>query len=156
MTLTIERTPLTLKVDGREVQVEKLGIRLPFGRKPTDLTDIAASGDDAVSLSLNRSRSSAQSGTTLANNSYRATFRPNLQNFFVSSRLTRVFCLLKTGSNFFDSGTRQINDLARNWLLRIPTRLPLSNKQKSTQLINSRIRQAHSQNSVCDLHALID
>jgi hypothetical protein len=45
MTITIERTPLTLKVDGREVQVEKLGIRLPFGRKPTDLTDIAATGD---------------------------------------------------------------------------------------------------------------
>ena len=45
MTITIERTPLTLRVDGREVQVEKLGIRLPFGRKPTDLTDIAAKAE---------------------------------------------------------------------------------------------------------------
>ena len=54
MTITIERTPLTRIVDGREVQVEKLGIRLPFGRKPTDLTDIAATGDDAIYITESR------------------------------------------------------------------------------------------------------
>ena len=54
MTITIERKPLTLTFDGQDVQVEELGIRLPFGRKPTDLSDIAASGDYAVYVTETR------------------------------------------------------------------------------------------------------
>ncbi len=34
MTITIERKPLTIQFDGKDMQVEELGIRLPFGRKP--------------------------------------------------------------------------------------------------------------------------
>ena len=48
MTITIDRKPLTIMFDGQQVQVEELSIRLPFGRKPTDITDIAASGDYTV------------------------------------------------------------------------------------------------------------
>lgn len=48
ITLTIECKPETINWDGQELQVHKLSIRLPFGRKPTDITDIAASGDYTV------------------------------------------------------------------------------------------------------------
>ncbi len=48
MTITIERKPLTIQFDGKYMQVEELGIRLPFGRKPTDISDIAACGVEAV------------------------------------------------------------------------------------------------------------
>ncbi len=34
MSITIERTPLTLQWEGQDIQVEQLGIRLPFARKP--------------------------------------------------------------------------------------------------------------------------
>ena len=54
MTITVERIPMTLRIDGREIRVAKLGIKLPFGRKPIDLTDIAASGDDAVYITETR------------------------------------------------------------------------------------------------------
>ena len=54
MTLTIERTPLTLKFDGQEIQVEQLGIRLPFARKPADLADMCASGDYLVYITETR------------------------------------------------------------------------------------------------------
>ena len=42
MTITIERTPRTFTVDGNDIQVEELGIRLPFARKPVDLKDMCA------------------------------------------------------------------------------------------------------------------
>ena len=48
MTITIERTPRTFTVDGNDIQVEELGIRLPFARKPVDLRDMSASGDYIV------------------------------------------------------------------------------------------------------------
>ena len=44
MTITIERKPLTITFDGQEMQVEELSIRLPFGRKPADITEIAEIG----------------------------------------------------------------------------------------------------------------
>ncbi len=40
MTLTIERTPRTLKINGQAVIVEELGMRLPFARKPLDLDQV--------------------------------------------------------------------------------------------------------------------
>ena len=48
MTITIERKPLTITFDGQEMQVEELSIRLSFGRKPTDIAEIAAAGDYVV------------------------------------------------------------------------------------------------------------
>jgi len=57
MTITIERKPLTITFDGQEVQVEELNIRLPFGRKPADITDIAATGDDVVFVTETREMS---------------------------------------------------------------------------------------------------
>jgi hypothetical protein len=41
MTLSIERTPRTLKfADGTTQQVEELGVRLPMARKPADLSEL--------------------------------------------------------------------------------------------------------------------
>ena len=54
MTITIDRKPLTIMFDGQQVQVEELSIRLPFGRKPTDIKDIAASGNDVVYVTETR------------------------------------------------------------------------------------------------------
>ena len=48
MTLTIERTPLTLKFDGQEIEVEQLGIRLPFARKPVDLNFFSDRGTSDI------------------------------------------------------------------------------------------------------------
>ena len=48
MTITIERKPLTIQFDGKEMQVEELGIRLPFGRKPVTMSEIAGSEDCTV------------------------------------------------------------------------------------------------------------
>ena len=36
------------------MQVEELSVRLPFGRKPTDINDIAASGNDVVYVTETR------------------------------------------------------------------------------------------------------
>ena len=51
MTITIERTPRTLQFDGATIDVEELSVRLPFARKPADITDMAATGD-YVAISL--------------------------------------------------------------------------------------------------------
>jgi hypothetical protein len=48
ISITIESKPTTINFDGRELQVQKLSIPLPFGRKPTDISDIAACGVEAV------------------------------------------------------------------------------------------------------------
>ncbi|MGV1045150.1 hypothetical protein [Limnohabitans sp.] len=54
MTITIERKPMTVNFDGNSIEVEELSIRLPFGRKPADITDIAACGDYTVYVSDTR------------------------------------------------------------------------------------------------------
>ena len=54
MSITIERTPLTLQWEGQESQVEQLGIRLPFARKPENLRDMSASGDYIVYVTETR------------------------------------------------------------------------------------------------------
>lgn len=48
MTICIERTPLTLRFQGKPINVEKLGIRLPFARKPDRLDEMCASGDACI------------------------------------------------------------------------------------------------------------
>lgn len=54
MTINIDRRPLTIVFDGSEIEVEELGVRLPFGRKPADLTDLAACGDYTVYVTETR------------------------------------------------------------------------------------------------------
>jgi len=48
MSIIIERTPMTLNIEGKVFNVEKLGIRLPFARKPVDLEGISGGGDDEI------------------------------------------------------------------------------------------------------------
>ena len=40
MTITIERTPRTLQFGDTTLQVEELSVRLPFARKPADLSEL--------------------------------------------------------------------------------------------------------------------
>jgi hypothetical protein len=54
MTITIERTPRPLKVEGSTITVEELSIRLPFGRKSVGLDDLCASGNYRVFVSETR------------------------------------------------------------------------------------------------------
>ena len=39
---------MIFNLDGQNIYVQELSIRLPFGRKPSDITDIAATGNDKV------------------------------------------------------------------------------------------------------------
>ena len=48
LVLTVERKPIEIPWDGGTLQVEELGLRLPFARKPGNLRAMAASGDDAI------------------------------------------------------------------------------------------------------------
>jgi hypothetical protein len=52
--ISIERTPRTFKDDGQEIQVEELGIRLPFARKPCDLSYVGGSGSCPVYITETR------------------------------------------------------------------------------------------------------
>ncbi len=60
MTLTIERTPQTVTVEGKEIHVEALRLRLPFARKPADLHDMCASGDYQVLVTETREMAPAE------------------------------------------------------------------------------------------------
>ena len=44
MTITIERTPRIVKLDGQSIEVEELSIRLPFARKPENLGALGGDG----------------------------------------------------------------------------------------------------------------
>jgi hypothetical protein len=48
MIITIERTPRTLDFEGATIDVEELGIRLPFAHKPTDLDNMCTCGNAIV------------------------------------------------------------------------------------------------------------
>ncbi len=54
MTITIERKPLTINVDGQEIEVEELSLRLPFARKPENLRNMIATGDHIVYVTETR------------------------------------------------------------------------------------------------------
>lgn len=54
MTITIERTPRTLKVKGSPITVEELSIRLPFGRKSVNIDELCATGNYRVFVSETR------------------------------------------------------------------------------------------------------
>jgi hypothetical protein len=44
MTITIERTPRKVMRDGQMIEVEELSIRLPFARKPENLSALGGEG----------------------------------------------------------------------------------------------------------------
>ena len=48
MTLTIERTPRSLQIGNTILQVEELSIRLPFARKPADLSELGGSDSHKI------------------------------------------------------------------------------------------------------------
>ena len=48
MTITIERTPRTLKFAGVEINVEELSVELPFARKPCSLEEVGGYGNYKV------------------------------------------------------------------------------------------------------------
>ncbi len=54
MTISIERKPLTVEINGQVIEVEELSVRLPFARKPADLKDMGASEDCAVYVTETR------------------------------------------------------------------------------------------------------
>jgi hypothetical protein len=54
LSITIERTPVTVEFDGKNIHVEQLGVRLPFARKPADLSDMCASGEEIVYITETR------------------------------------------------------------------------------------------------------
>ena len=54
MSITIERTATAILFNGQKIQVEQLGIRLPFARKPADLDDMSTSGSDIVYITETR------------------------------------------------------------------------------------------------------
>jgi len=54
MTITIERKLLTLTIEGAPLVVQELSLRLPFARKPADITDMAVTGDYVVYVTETR------------------------------------------------------------------------------------------------------
>ena len=48
MTLTIERTPRTVRFNGELLHVEELGARLPFACKPDNLREMCATGEHRI------------------------------------------------------------------------------------------------------------
>ncbi len=44
MTITLERTPRTVMREGQMIEVEELSIRLPFARKPENLSALGGEG----------------------------------------------------------------------------------------------------------------
>lgn len=60
MTLTIERKPRTLMINGQAVIVEELGVRLPFARKPVDLDEVGGYGQTKVFVTETRAMTPAE------------------------------------------------------------------------------------------------
>lgn len=54
MTITIERTPRTLQFGGAAIQVEELSVRLPFARKPADLSEVGGNGQTKIYVTETR------------------------------------------------------------------------------------------------------
>ena len=54
MTITIERTPRTLQWGAQTIAVEELSVRLPFARKPVDLSEVGGSGLNKVFVTETR------------------------------------------------------------------------------------------------------
>ena len=60
MTITIERTPRTLQFEGVAIEVEELSVRLPFARKPADLSEVGGEGNYKVFVTETREMTPAE------------------------------------------------------------------------------------------------
>ena len=60
MTITIERTPRTLQFEGTAIEVEELSVRLPFARKPADLSEVGGEGNYKVFVTETREMTPAE------------------------------------------------------------------------------------------------
>ena len=54
ITITIERTPRTMTLDGTAIQVVELSVRLPFARKPADLSEVGGFGSTRIFVTETR------------------------------------------------------------------------------------------------------
>ena len=54
MTISIQRTPLTITREGLAIQVEELSVRLPFARKPADLSEVGGFGNTRILVTETR------------------------------------------------------------------------------------------------------
>jgi len=60
MTITIERTPLTITREGLAIQVEELSVRLPFARKPADLSEVGGFGNTRILVTETREMTTSE------------------------------------------------------------------------------------------------
>jgi len=60
MTITIERTLRTLQFEGTAIEVEELSVRLPFARKPCDLSEVGGEGSYKVFVTETREMTPAE------------------------------------------------------------------------------------------------
>ena len=60
MTITIERTPLTITREGLAIQVEELSVRLPFARKPADLSEVGGYGNTRILVTETREMTTSE------------------------------------------------------------------------------------------------
>ncbi len=63
MIISIERTPRTLNIGGTAIDVEELGVRLPFARKPVDLGEVGGNGQTRVYISETKELTPAEFDT---------------------------------------------------------------------------------------------
>ena len=54
MTITIDRIPLTITREGIAIQVEELSVRLPFARKPAELSEVGGYGNTRILVTETR------------------------------------------------------------------------------------------------------
>jgi hypothetical protein len=67
MTITIERTPRTLQFEGTAIEVEELSVRLPFARKPADLSEVGGEGNYKVFVTETREMTTTEFDEFAAN-----------------------------------------------------------------------------------------
>ena len=60
MTITIERTPRTLQFGDTTLQVEELSVRLPFARKPADLSEFGGSDPHKIYVTETKGLTTAE------------------------------------------------------------------------------------------------
>ena len=54
MTITIDGIPLTITREGIAIQVEELSVRLPFARKPAELSEVGGYGNTRILVTETR------------------------------------------------------------------------------------------------------
>ena len=60
MTITIERTPRTLQFGDTTLQAEELSVRLPFARKPADLSELGGSDPHKIYVTETKELTTAE------------------------------------------------------------------------------------------------